>query len=72
MVRAIAARTGTFYGVAMTAGHLYTIAGAGSSGGLGDGGPALQGRFEQPAGVAVAPSGAVFVLDLNRIRVISN
>jgi hypothetical protein len=72
VIRAIAARTGTFYGVSMTAGHLYTIAGGGSSGGLGDGGPALQGRFDLPAGVAVGPSGAVFVLDLNRIRVISN
>ena len=70
VVQAIAARTGTFYGVSMTAGHLYTIAGGGSSGGLGDGGPALQGRFYQPAGVAVAPSGALFVLDLNRIRVL--
>jgi hypothetical protein len=43
-----------------------------SSGGLGDGGAALQGRFDLPAGVAVGPSGALFVLDLNRIRVISN
>ena len=69
LVQVIAARTGTFYGVAMTAGHQYTIAGAGSDG-LGDGGPARQSRFSLPTGVAVAPSGAVLVLDLNRIRVI--
>jgi len=69
LVQVIAARTGTFYGVAMKAGHQYTIAGAGS-GGLGDGGPARLSRLSLPSGVAVAPSGAVVVLDLNRIRVI--
>jgi hypothetical protein len=38
-VRVLAATTGTFYGQAMTAGDLYTVAGGGA-GGLGDGGPA--------------------------------
>jgi len=37
-IRVIAARTGTFYGVPMTARHLYSIVGGGTSG-LGDGGP---------------------------------
>ncbi|HEX3490436.1 MAG TPA: hypothetical protein VHU92_13885 [Streptosporangiaceae bacterium] len=69
LVQVIAARTGSFYGVAMKAGRQYTIAGAGSDG-LGDGGPARQSRFSLPSAVAVAPSGAVLVLDLNRIRVI--
>jgi trimeric autotransporter adhesin len=69
LVQVIAARTGTFYGMAMTAGHQYTIAGAGAEG-LGDGGPALRGRFSLPTGVGVAPSGALLVLDLDRIRVI--
>src|SRR5215831_412403 len=40
-IRVIAARTGTFYGVAMTAHHLYSIVGGGT-GGLGDGGPGTQ------------------------------
>jgi hypothetical protein len=40
-IRVIAARTGTFYGVAMAARHLYSIVGGGT-GGLGDGGPGTQ------------------------------
>jgi hypothetical protein len=39
-VRMVAARTGTFYGVAMTAGDIYTVAGNGTQGFSGDGGPA--------------------------------
>jgi hypothetical protein len=39
-VRVVAVRTGTFYGQAMTAGDIYTVAGTGSSGPLGDDGPA--------------------------------
>lgn len=39
-MRVVAVRTGTFYGQAMTAGDIYTVAGTGSSGPLGDGGPA--------------------------------
>jgi hypothetical protein len=69
LVMVVPDKSGTYYGVAMTAGHLYPIAGNGS-GGLGDGGPAAQGRFNDPTGVAVAPSGAIYVLDINRIRVI--
>src|SRR6266702_2596631 len=40
-IRVIAARTGTFYGVPMTAHHLYSIVGGGT-GGPGDGGPGTQ------------------------------
>jgi hypothetical protein len=39
-VRVIAAVTGTFYGVKMTAGHIYRVAGNGRTGSGGDGGPA--------------------------------
>ena len=39
-VRVVAASTGTFYGQAMTAGDIYTVAGNGTSGFSGDGGPA--------------------------------
>jgi trimeric autotransporter adhesin len=68
-VRIVAVRSGTFYGVAMTAGHIYTIAGDGLSG-LGDGGPPLRAMFVDPTGVAVAPSGAILILDSTRIRVV--
>jgi len=39
-VRVVAARAGTFYGVAMKAGDIYTVAGDGNPGFSGDGGPA--------------------------------
>ncbi len=47
-VRVVAAGTGTFYGQAMTAGDIYTVAGTGAYGFSGDGGPATSGRAGQP------------------------
>ena len=47
-VRLVAASTGTFYGQAMTAGDIYTIAGNGTGGYSGDGGPAHLGRARLP------------------------
>src|SRR5690349_111347 len=44
-VRVVAAATGTFYGQAMTAGHVYTVAGNGRKGFSGDGGPARDARL---------------------------
>jgi hypothetical protein len=41
-VRVVAAATGTFYGQAMTAGDIYTVAGDGTGGYSGDGGPATR------------------------------
>ena len=53
-VRVVAASTGTFYGQAMTAGDIYTVAGDGTARLLrGDGGPATARRARYPArGVA--------------------
>ena len=42
--------TGTFYGQAMTAGDIYTIAGTGKRGTTGDGGPATRAEVGEPAG----------------------
>ena len=50
-LRVIAAATGTFYGVKMTAGNIYTVAGTGSSGYAGDGGPAVH------AALSLTPQG---------------
>jgi NHL repeat len=71
-VRAVAARTGTFYGQAMTAGDVYTIAGGGT-GGLGDGGPATKAVLGFPAGLTVEPSGTVIIADAGngRVRVVA-
>ena len=72
-IRVAAASTGTFYGVAMTAGNIYTVAGTGATGFSGDGGPALDARLFEPHGVTVDPSGNLVIADdINgRIRVVA-
>jgi hypothetical protein len=72
-VRVIAAHTGTFYGQAMTAGHIYTVAGSGTEGFSGDGGPAASAELAAPWGVAVDGAGNLVVADSNnhRVRVVA-
>ncbi len=71
-LRVLAASTGTFYGLPMTAGDVYTVAGAGHSG-LGDGGPAIAAELLQPGGVALDAAGNVVIADSSdrRIRVVA-
>jgi hypothetical protein len=68
-IRVVAAKTGRFYGRAMTAWHIYNIAGGGT-GGLGDGGPATSGVLVQPGAVQVDAAGNVLICDTadERIR----
>ena len=72
-VRVAAARTGTFYGIAMTAGHIYTIAGDGTFGFSGDGGPATSAEIAVDFGVAADAAGNVLIPDFanNRVRVVA-
>jgi len=72
-VRVVAARTGTFYGRAMTAGDIYTTAGNGAEGFAGDGGPATGAELNQPAGVAVDSAGNLLIADRgnNRVRAVA-
>jgi trimeric autotransporter adhesin len=72
-VRTVAARTGTFYGQAMTAGDIYTIAGNGIIGFAGDGGPATSAELSQPQGLALDTAGNVLIGDTgnNRVRVVA-
>lgn len=62
-VRVVAASTGIFYGQAMTVGDIYTIAGNGTAGFSGNGGPATSAEFSQVGGVAVDQHGNVIVTD---------
>ncbi len=72
-VRVVAASSGTFYGRAMTAGHIYTVAGEGTGGFSGDGGPATSAKLGGPDGVAVDGPGNLVIVDQfnNRIRVVA-
>jgi len=72
-IRVVAARTGTFYGQAMTAGDLYTVAGISAVGFAGDGGPATRAELSFPAAVAVTGQGGLVIADSlnNRIRAVA-
>ncbi len=72
-IRVVAASSGTFYGRPMTAGHIYSIAGNGTEGFAGDGGPATKAELNQPTGVAVDDAGNVLIGDSfnQRIRVVA-
>ena len=72
-IRVIAGSTGTFYRRSMTAGAIYTVAGTGSPGDTGDGGPARDATFQMPVGVAVDRFGNLVVGDYenNEVRVVA-
>jgi hypothetical protein len=70
-VRVVAGRTGAFYGVKMTAGHIYQVAGDGKDGTSGDGGPALHAALQQAGGVAVDGAGNLVLADSGRVRVVA-
>jgi hypothetical protein len=72
-VRVVAAATGTFYGDAMEAGNVYTLAGGDSRGSSGDGGPAAAAELSFPAGISVDPTGNVILADSanSEIRVVA-
>jgi hypothetical protein len=73
VVRVVAAASGTFYGQAMTAGDIYTVAGDGVAGYSGDGGPATSAELNAPPGVAVDGKKLVIADKLsNRIREVSS
>ena len=72
-IRVVAATSGTFYGVAMTAGQIYTVAGTGTAGYSGDGGPATAARLQTPTSVVTDTAGNLVIADSanNRIRVVA-
>src|SRR5262249_48565381 len=72
-VRVVAAATGTFYGVPMTAGDIYTVAGNGTPGFSGDGRAATQAELDEPFGVGADAAGNLLVAGLfdGRVRQVS-
>jgi hypothetical protein len=72
-IRVVAHHSGTFYGQPMTAGDIYTVAGTGTGGFSGDGGPATAAELNSPDGVAVDHAGNLLIADTgnNRVRVVA-
>ena len=70
-VRVVAAATGRFYGRPMTAGDIYTIAGTGTRGFSGDGGPAVKAQLDSPEGLAFDHAGNLLVADSGRVRAVA-
>ncbi|MBK8576263.1 MAG: VCBS repeat-containing protein [Elusimicrobia bacterium] len=64
-VRFIAKKTATYFGQAMTANSIYTIAGNGTGGYLGDNAAATSTRIYNPKGVSVDAGGNVYLADYN-------
>ncbi|MDE3087321.1 MAG: hypothetical protein KGJ77_11210, partial [Acidobacteriota bacterium] len=62
-VRVVAGSTGTLFGQSVTAGQIYTVAGTGSYGYSGDGGPATDAQLGGPHGVVVDSQGNLFIAD---------
>ncbi len=68
-IRMIPATTGTFWGIAMVAGNIYTIAGNGLASFSGDGGAALSAELNGPEFARFDSSGNLLVSDTNNARV---
>jgi hypothetical protein len=68
-VRVVAVRSGTFYGAPMIAGDIYSIAGTGTAGFSGDGGPATAAELHNPQGITLDSAGNVVITDTNNYRV---
>jgi RHS repeat-associated protein len=67
----VAAATHSQFGISMTAGHAYVVAGSpsGTSGSSGDGGPATSALLNTPWGLALDGSGNLFIADQGNNRV---
>jgi RHS repeat-associated protein len=70
-IRAVAAGTGPYWGIAMTVNNVYTIAGSASTtaGFSGDFGPATSALLNAPAGIALDKSNNLYIADTGNNRV---
>ena len=62
-VRVLPAVTGTLFGQSVTAGHLFTVAGAGVCGSAGQGGPSRAAQLWDPVAITVDVAGDLLVAD---------
>jgi hypothetical protein len=67
-VREVPATSGSYYSIAMTANDIYTVAGNGTAGYTGDGGPAVSAEIS-PGNVAVDQGGDLFINDSGNDRI---
>jgi hypothetical protein len=67
-VRVVAKTSGTFYGQAMTAGHIYTVAGNGRPGTTAGGVPATKAKLMDPAGVTLDSAGNLVIADGGQVQ----
>jgi len=67
-VEELPARSGISLGTRVTADELVTVAGNGSPGSSGDGGPAGRSQLDDPTGIAVDPEGDLLVSDTANCR----
>jgi len=63
-IRMVPAADGTYYGQAMSANDIYTIAGDGTAGDSGDGGPATNAEVDTGETLTVGSDGSVYFSDL--------
>ena len=73
VIRAVCAAPGTLFGVSCAAaGDIVTVAGTGTAGAAGDGGPAIAAQINGPYSVAIDPSGNLFIADTenNKVRAV--
>lgn len=63
VIREVSSHGQTQWGIAMTAGDIYTVAGTGTCGQTGDGGQALDSELWNPTDVAIGPTGNLVVAD---------
>jgi hypothetical protein len=68
-IRFIPKTGGTYFGVAMTANYIYTIAGNGTGSYGGDGGAATAAQIKTPYGLTVDGSGNVYIADYGNHRI---
>lgn len=72
-IRMVPKQDGTYFGIAMTAGRVYTVAGNGTAGSTGDNGAPTSASLNYPTAVAFDTTGNMLILEYsgNRVRMVA-